>query len=308
MNKILLLGGNGYVGSFLRHKLSEKYSIENVDLNWFTPSNDSSLDFNQLEESFIQQFDSIILLAGHSSVKMCDGNINSSFNNNVRNFVNLLNKITFNQKFIYASSSSVYGNTQASSVNEEYSEFIPNNPYDLSKQVIDLYASQSGKQYYGLRLGTVNGWSPHLRVDLMINSMVNSALSDNHIKLYVKDIMRPILGINDLSRAIDKILVSNKDNRGIYNLASFNSTSGQIAQEVGTTLQVPVQEYDVDQIEKITNVKLQTKAYNFSIQTKKFIDTFQFQFEDTMVSIVDSLKNNLDKCVKTVRSSYRNYE
>ena len=57
-----------------------------------------------------------------------------------------------------------------------------------------------------LRFGTVNGYSPFLESDVMIN-VVNSHINDGHIKLYIKDTMRPILGINDLCEGIRYILV-----------------------------------------------------------------------------------------------------
>jgi nucleoside-diphosphate-sugar epimerase len=217
MKKVLIIGGSGYVGSFLNYSLKGDFEISNLDLNWFSDESNPK-DMRDLTIDYLQKFESIILLAGHSSVKMCDNNMLSSFRNNVQNFVELMAKINQNQKFIYASSSSVYGHTNNSIVSEDYNTFVPNNYYDLTKQIIDTYAQQSNLNYYGLRFGTINGWSPNMRVDIMINAMVNSALSDGHIKLYVKDIMRPILGIKDLSNAVKKIINTENSKPGIYNL------------------------------------------------------------------------------------------
>jgi nucleoside-diphosphate-sugar epimerase len=308
MKKILLLGGSGYIGSYFREKYSEIYDITNIDLNWFGESKSHKIDFNNLEKDYIEAFDSIILLAGHSSVKMCDGNIIASFNNNVRNFVNILSKINKQQKFIYASSSSVYGHTNSKIVDENYTEFTPNNPYDLTKQIIDMYALQSGKNFYGLRFGTVNGWSPNLRDDIMINAMTVSGLQLGHIKLYIKDILRPILGISDLCRALQFIIDSSEDKPGIYNLASFNSTSEEIANGVSKILQKPVLEYSVNDIEKITNVKLQTKAYNFAIDSSKFCKSYDFKFNETIETITQSILDNFNNCNKTPRNEYKQYE
>jgi nucleoside-diphosphate-sugar epimerase len=309
MKKILLIGGNGYIGSFLNSKLKDDFEISSIDIDWFSIQPVSiSKDFKNLTKNFIEQFDSVILLAGHSSVKMCDNNMLSSFNNNVQNFVELLSKLNSKQKFIYASSSSVYGNTNNNIVSEEYNTFTPNNYYDITKQIIDIYAQQSNVNFYGLRFGTVNGWSPNLRVDIMINAMVYSALSDGHIKLYIKDIMRPILGINDLSRAVKCIIDSKEDHPGIYNLASFNSTSEEIAISVSKTLNLPIKEYKRDEIEKISNFKLQTNAYNFAINSQKFERTFNFKFNDDITSIVNSLTSQFDNCSKTNRNEQKNYE
>ena len=104
MKKILLLGSNGYIGTFLYKNLNKLYDITCVDTCWFNdPPKDVKIinkDFNTLTKSFIQKYDIIILLAGHSSVKMCEGEFSNAFNNNVTNFINLINKITPNQKFI----------------------------------------------------------------------------------------------------------------------------------------------------------------------------------------------------------------
>lgn len=307
MKKILLLGGSGYIGSYFSLKLNQKYEITNIDINWFSEQIDS-IDLKGLSDEFIQKFDVIILLAGHSSVKMCDNDMLSSFKNNVDNFINLISKIKKNQKFIYASSSSVYGHTNNKIVNEEYDTFIPNNYYDLTKQVIDMYASTTDIDYYGLRFGTVNGWSPNLRVDIMINSMVNSAISEGHIKLYIKDIMRPILGIKDLISALEVIIDTDSGIKGIYNLASFNSTSEEIANTISSVMNIPVIEYDVNDIEKITNVKLQTKAYNFAIDSSKFEKNFNFKFTENIESITKSIVDNYNNCEKTNRNKVQTYD
>jgi nucleoside-diphosphate-sugar epimerase len=306
MKKILLIGGNGYVGSYFKLKNNLKYVIQTIDINWFNLES-NNIDFKTLNKKYIQQFDSVILLAGHSSVKMCDDDMLSSFNNNVVNFINLLDKLSDNQQFIYASSSSVYGNTNYNIVDENYMYFEPNNYYDLSKHAIDLYALKSGKNFYGLRFGTVNGWSPMLRTDVMINSMVNSSFTSGHIKLYIKDIMRAILGIDDLSNALQAIIDSDKQNPGIYNLASFNKTSEEIANKVSEVINIPIVEYDAVSLEKITNVKLQTNAYNFAINSDKFINLYNFKFNETIESITKSIIDGYDNCIKTNRNEKMSY-
>jgi nucleoside-diphosphate-sugar epimerase len=307
MKKVLLIGGNGYIGSFLSFNLKDKYDIEIVDVNWFSGI-DGGIDFKNLDESYIKSFDSVILLAGHSSVKMCDTDMMSSFNNNVDNFIKLVSKLNKTQKFIYASSSSVYGHTGNSIVDETYKIFEPNNYYDLSKQVIDMYVTKNDINYYGLRFGTVNGWSPRLRSDIMINAMANSAKTDGHIKLYIKDIMRPILGIKDLCRAIEVMIDCDEDKRGIYNLASFNNTSEGIAKGVSSVMNIPVVEYNILDLEKITNVKLQTTAYNFAIDSSKFEREFNFKFNETIETITKSLIDGFENCDKTNRNIIKKYE
>ena len=301
MKRILIIGHRGYIGS----RLVKSIVADGIDINWFR-GGDKDIDFKDLTREYYSEYDNIILLAGHSSVKMSEGNLNSCFNNNVRNFIDLLEKLD-KQKLIYASSSSVYGSVGGKTVNEKYFGFEPYNQYDISKHVADLYAQKSDVEYYALRFGTVNGYSPFLRSDVMINAMVNSAINDGHIKLYIKDTMRPILGINDLCEAVRYILASGEDKRGLYNLASFNKTAEQIAYEVANVMGVQVQEFEADPTQ-IKNTKSQTKAYNFSISTLKFRKAFGFKFKDTVESLATELKDRWNDMKKTDRSQVIDYE
>ena len=301
LSRTLIIGSNGYIGS----RLSKEIIADGVDINWFKKGQ-KNVDFKNLTSEYYSEYDNIILLAGHSSVKMSEGNLNSCFNNNVRNFIDLLEKLD-KQKLVYASSSSVYGSVGGKTVNEKYFGFEPYNQYDISKHTADLYAQKSDVEYYALRFGTVNGYSPFLRSDVMINAMVNSALSDGHIKLYIKDTMRPILGINDLCGAIKTIIDCNEDKRGLYNLASFNKTAEQIAYEVANVMGVEVKEFEADPTQ-IKNTKNQTKSYNFTISTLKFRKQFGFKFKDTVESLTSELKDNWNDMKKTNRSEPIYYE
>ena len=102
MNKTLIIGSGVYIGS----RLSKEIRADGVDINWFKKGS-KDVDFKDLTRDYYSQYDNIILLAGHSSVKMSEGGLNSCFNNNVRNFIDLREKLD-KQKLIYASSSSVY--------------------------------------------------------------------------------------------------------------------------------------------------------------------------------------------------------
>lgn len=307
MKTVLIIGNKGYIGSKLMKDFKNLYNLNGIDIGWFSTNPESSIDYNDLNEEYIKSFDSIVLLAGHSSVKMCNNDMQSSFNNNVRNFANLLYKMKENQKLIYASSSSVYGIVGSNTVDETYNNFIPHNDYDVTKYCIDLLAQRSYVQYYGLRFGTVNGYSPIVRNDVMINSMTYNAIINNEIKLYIKETIRPILGINDLSKAIQVIIESDNDNRGIYNLASFSDTAEGIANSVSRITGIKINHYDVDP-NNIGNAKMETKSYNFDIDCSKFKETFNFTFKDTAENITKELVENFNKIEFTNRNKNIKYE
>ena len=120
MDKVLIIGGNGYIGTRLHEYLSidDVEDIDLIDTCWFGKVIEDTIvaDYKTMSKEFYSEYDTIILLAGHSSVKMSEAGSNSCFNNNVKNFIELLDKLT-TQKFIYASSSSVYGSVGGRTVN-----------------------------------------------------------------------------------------------------------------------------------------------------------------------------------------------
>jgi len=307
--KILIIGNEGYIGSLLFQKLQADFSVDGIDTCWFGNRNTITLklDYKDLTETQLSCYDVIILLAAHSSVKMCLGNPIFSHNNNVNNFLELISKLeniknSKRIKLIYASSSSVYGNTKEKPYDESSIVFKPHNNYDSTKFINDIYAELSSVEFYGLRFGTVNGFSPVVRNDVMINSMLSSAFKNGHIKLYNKDIFRPILGTNDLYRAIKAIIDSDEDNRGIYNLASFNTNSGDIAKSVSLMVGVEIIEIDThDENNKNT-------LYNFSIDSDKFKNTFDFNFNETVDSIVSGIIENKSTLIETNRNEVISYE
>ena len=296
---VLLIGGNGYIGSRLCFDLGPKYNLHNVDISWFGSFPHSEIkDYRNLTKSELSKFDAIILLAGHSSVKMCDGPITSSWNNNVNNFINLVEKLDKSQTLIYASSGSVYGSQNIITTEDIDLQFKPINNYDLTKYSLDIQAQKFIKEGYkiiGLRFGTVNGWSPNTRDELMINAMTKKSILENHININNKDITRPILGINDLTRAVD-IIIQNPIS-GIYNLASFSDTVGNIGNKVSSILSVDI------------NVNPDVKgAYDFVMDINKFKNTYNFEFKETIESIIDELTNKFDSIKFTNRNKFIDYE
>jgi nucleoside-diphosphate-sugar epimerase len=286
-NQKILIIGYGYIGSALYEslKLDIGLDITILDDNCYNEEN-KSIDFlNKSIEDFEKyyKFDIIILTAGQSSVKDSD-NLDLVIHNNITNFSLILSKLNSNQKFIYMSSASVYGNTNGEIVNEMYTLKTPFNYYDMSKQTIDNITNISksivNPQIFGLRLGSVNGVSPKMRNDIIINSMVNNGLKGD-LKIINQKKNRAILGMNDLICAIHKIIyLGNQSNSGIYNLNSFNNSVGEIGEKVRSRL-------------FLNNVKIDSndirKDYDFKMTSKKFCDTFDFKFNDTLNSIISEL-------------------
>lgn len=285
MHNILIIGGAGYIGSALASYLAPSHTVKVVSRSvpdHKLPCDIILMDYDQLTKEMIAPFDVVVLLAGHSSVSECQNDPVGAHINNVRNFSNLLTKIT-TQKFIYASSAGVYGNNLTDLITEDCANDYPINEYDLTKINIDRLALASNKEYYGLRFGTVAGPSSHARTDLLVNAMVDSALMRNAVSVQHPDLKRSVLGIRDLCRAVETIIRSTADadpKPGVFNLASQTLTVGEIGRTVSGITHAPVLAIpDADT----------PPAYNFSLNTTKFQNQFDFEFMDTVDSIVRDL-------------------
>jgi len=305
--KTLIIGSEGYIGSALMLFFSRpesKIKAEGLDICWFGQYDPNTVkkDYKDLTPKELEAYDAIILLAGHSSVHMCSGSFDKVLANNLYNFTNLMSKLerlSKKVKLIYASSSSIYGRTGSTSAKEEEVNFYPHNNYDIVKYMADLATQRYDVEYYGMRFGTVNGYSPVMRDDIMINAMVSTAKRTGKIDLFGAGTCRPLLGINDLCRAVEKILLHDKDERGFYNLASFNTTSSETAHGVSRIIDVPV---------NITEDKNNTSSYSFSICTQKFENTFDFSFQDSVDSICREIDRNYDSITLTNRREAIPYE
>lgn len=295
---ILILGGNGYIGSRLINDLGDLYGIESVDTCWFGKNLEQSIvqDYKTLTKEYINKFDVIILLAGHSSVKMCDGPLESVLNNNVINFVTLVDKMNKEQTLLYASSGSVYGNKVADTNEDIALSFTPVNNYDLSKYTLDEHAVrliQEGHNIIGFRFGTVNGWSPNTRDELMINSMTKRSIEQGEILVNNTHIARPILGIADISRAINAVIQNPIS--GIYNLTSFYDTVDNISNAVGRLTGAAI----------VIQPDL-TDVYDFTMGTSKFRRAYDFTFTENIDSIVNEIISKTTTFSN--RNQYRRYE
>jgi nucleoside-diphosphate-sugar epimerase len=290
MKDTLVIGSNGYIGSAVYSRLQD--IADGLDIH-------NGNNYNKLTKTELQKYKNIILLAANSSVGSCTGHPKHSLKNNVLNFINLLNKLNKKQKLIYASSGSIYGNTEGNIVSEIYTKFQTVSYYDLTKYTSDCYAALSKVEYYGLRFGTVNGKIPEsniIRDDLIINAMTKNAILHKKITSINPEVNRGILGLNDLCESIKSIIESDTDNRGIYNLASFNSDVGTISNYIKDRF-----ECEVD-----TKKDAKKKMYDFKLNTCKFKSVYNFEFKDTISTICDSIEKDFesiefvrrDKCLK----------
>jgi len=197
---ILVTGHRGFVGSNLVKKLSE-HKVIGVDLK----DGNNILDSNYINALFeFYQFDAVIHLAAIAGVGYSISHSEEVLTNNIIGF-DILAKaaIKHNVKhFIYASSSSVYGDdgTQKS-------------PYAVSKATNELqaamYSNLSNMKFTGLRFFTVYGQG--IREDLAISKFIKAMQNDLPIHVYGNGTQaRDFTYIDDITEAIKLIVESDK--------------------------------------------------------------------------------------------------
>lgn len=294
-HKILIIGSAGYLGVRLRDYLSPLFAkVDGIDWSYAALDKRNAwrypLDYVQINPQWINRnYDYIILLAGQSSVGLSK-DMWTTYEQNVVNFAGLVKKLEPSKKLLYISSASVYGSTCTANIQVESSEDDPLQPpinhYDWSKQVLDYTARGLAPNSIGLRLGTVCGYSSNARLDIIINSLIYSARTKGIMEVNNLDSHRAILGMNDLCRGIKKIIESQWI-PGIYNLASFNDTIGGIARNTYAAYQALT-----PNSKAALMLKEDTGTYSFALDCDKFKRTYNFEFQETVESIVKECINN----------------
>ncbi len=291
--RILIAGGAGYIGSFLIPVLQEHgYDIDVVDLMWFGNFLPDSVkiakrDLFGCTEKDLEIYDQIIFLAGLSNDPMAeyDPSKNFIYNAALPSYLAFIAKNAGVKRFIYASSCSVYGYT----VNELYNEDSPttcNYPYGISKLQGERGVIQQHDTNFSviaLRKGTVCGFSPRMRLDLIVNTMFKFAMSEKLITVNNASIWRPVLDIRDAANAYLRAIQADYSISGVYNIASDNYTVGQVGDMV---------KYEVEKLTKekigiaIKNIE---DFRNYKVTLHKAKTYLGFQPQYTIKDIIESL-------------------
>jgi nucleoside-diphosphate-sugar epimerase len=240
--KILIVGGAGYVGSALIPALLERgYEVDVIDLKWFgvnLPKGVSVFDRDVLRCGVedLAGYEQVLFLAGLSNDPMAefDPAMNFVANAAVPSYLAYLAKQAGVRRMIYASSCSVYGYT----VNELYDESAPVNssyPYGISKLQGEqgvLYMGGDDFSVVALRKGTICGYSPRMRFDLIVNTMYKSCVQEGRIVVNNASLWRPILDMRDAVSAYLRAIQADYSISGVFNVASDNYTVGQVGDMV----------------------------------------------------------------------------
>lgn len=296
---ILVAGGAGYVGSVLVPKLADRdYNVDVVDWCWFgnhLPSNIRLINKNifDLREEDLKSYEIVIFLGGVSNDPMAEYSPKDNFiyNSALPSYLCFIAKKAGVKRFIYASSCSVYGYT----VNELFDEEAPTisaYPYGISKLQGEKSVMQMQDEKFSvisLRKGTVCGYSPRMRLDLLINTMFKSAMSKGEIILSNPAIWRPVLSIHDLANAYIRAVEASEEISGVFNISSANYTLGQIGDIVKEHLERKTGRKIHMQINHVKDFR------NYKVSIDKAKKVLGYIPLDDAMTIVDDLLENFDK-------------
>jgi len=249
MKNILLTGGLGYIGSKFFELYSNVYNITILDKNYFgnylkNVNNLIVKDIRDLTLEDLSGLDAVVHMAELSNDPL--GELEPNLTNDINhistvNLLNLCNKAQV-KKFIYMSSCSVYGFNEEI-VNED-SNTNPLTSYSKAKVLNEDYIlnNEFDFEISILRNATVFGYSPNLRLDLVINDLTYGAFHDKKIILLSDGTpVRPFVHVEDLSRLIS-FLLGNKNpyQKEVINVGSnsMNFSIKQLAEFLSDYLKI----------------------------------------------------------------------
>ena len=248
---VLVTGGAGYVGSVLVPKLLAKgYKVKGLDLYLYEPEVFSSHRGPALEEirgdirdgavlgRTLRGVDAVIHLAcitNDPSFEL-DPELGKSINYDAMVKIVAHSRSAGVKRFVYASTSSVYGVKEVENVTEEL-PLEPLTDYSKFKAMGEELLMGEGALYFtavAIRSATVCGYSPRMRFDLTVNILTNHAWNNGAIIVLGGEQKRPNIHIEDITDLYAQLLEFPRDmiHKKIYNFGAMNYSVSDIARIV----------------------------------------------------------------------------
>tara|TARA_Y200000002_G_C22622847_1_gene638969 strand:- start:83 stop:1063 length:981 start_codon:yes stop_codon:yes gene_type:complete len=302
MKKVFITGGAGYVGSKLVPKLlSLGYHVTVLDLMIYGENVlDNHKNLKKIKGDIRDQMLLDRTLKGNDVVihLACISN-DPSFELNPRlgKSINLdafepLVKISIKnniKKFIYASSSSVYGIKKEKNVTEDMS-LEPLTDYSKFKgdceKILNKYKSENFITTT-IRPSTVCGYASRQRLDLVVNILTNHAYHNREIKVFGGDQLRPNVHIEDMVNSYIAVLNADpqKINGQIFNVGFKNQSVNELADDVKSVIGEDI---------KIVNTKSDDNR-SYHVSSEKIRDILGFETKYTVKDAVSDLKAAFEK-------------
>lgn len=292
MKRVLVTGDRGYIGVVLSPLLVKKgFEVIGFDTEFFPyelPQNKRKThdhkkitkDIRKVEKKDIEGVDSIIHLSALSNDPMGEISPDLTSEINFQASIRLaeIGKAVGVKRFIFSSSCSVYGGNGEIPVTEEDS-VDPLTPYAKSKIDTEKTLLKMADDNFSpviLRNATVYGYSPKMRLDLVVNNLVAWAMTTGKITLLSDGkSWRPLIHVYDLARIFT--MIAESDKKKIHNqvvnvgLDSQNFLISDIAWEIHRQL---------PDCEVVFGENASSDKRNYRVSFQKFKNIFpRFTFE-----------------------------
>jgi nucleoside-diphosphate-sugar epimerase/CBS domain-containing protein len=308
--RILVVGGAGFLGSVLTGKLLGRgYRVRVLDsFIYGRRSLDPYSDDKNLEiiegdlrniptcVSSLEETDAVILLAAIVGDPASKVRPIETIETNVLAAQALASacKLHHINRFLYASTCSVYG--IGADLLDEQAPLNPVSLYARTKIESEKIILGMGDDYFSptiLRMGTLYGYSPRMRFDLVVNTMSMKSFTDGQIQVFGGGQWRPLLGVEDAAEVYIKCLEADLQDVGnqVFNVGSDqqNYQIQQVAEMIGTALGgIPISQ---------DNSNLDSRDYRVAFA--KLTQTLGFEpkqtIEDTACTILEKLRSGTIK-------------
>jgi nucleoside-diphosphate-sugar epimerase len=253
--RILVAGGAGYIGSVLVPRLLERgYRVRVLDRLYFGRDSLAAVedrielvvaDVRDIPSSALDDVDGVINLSGLSNDPTAEFNPEANWQMNAIATETLGRECVSRniERYIFASSCSLYDGLPPG-MHSEDAEVWPRAAYATSKRYGEerlLELAEDGLCPVILRNGTVYGWSPRMRFDLVVNTFVKDALLGGALKLHAGGWMwRPLVDICDCADAMIACYEAPAEKvRGeIFNVVHSNYQIRELAMIVAGSVQL----------------------------------------------------------------------
>lgn len=263
MDKIIIIGGAGYIGCVLTDLLlKNNYEVICIDSLKFGPSSIKSFKkknnykFYKINTSNSQKISklsegskAVVDLSGIVGDPACSINRKNTYYSNYYNTKKIVDELKNKNigKFIYASSCSVYGSSKGKKLIRETSQVKPISLYAELKIKCEKYILKKSDNKFSptiLRLATVFGYSQRQRFDLVVNLFTLFKYLNRKIQVFGGEQYRPNVHVYDVARAILKCIKKNKKitHKQIFNVGSnkLNHKIKDIAKIIGKKNEIEI--------------------------------------------------------------------
>lgn len=315
---VMVTGGGGYIGVVLVEELLKKgYRVKVYDAFYWgkeilTECLDKygeklSLlhkDIRNIVKADLKNIDIVIHQAALSNDPMANYNPEANFRINTDATIKLAKmcKSVGIKRFTFASSASIYDEAKASHEKNEESFVVPTAAYSLSKYKAEQkLITLADKKFCPviLRQGTVYGYSPRMRYDLVVNAMFKSALTEGKIKVFCGGRQwRPLVAVKDVAIAHIKAIEAPESlvKGQIFNVVYKNYRVFELAEIIRDFLETKYS-IKVD----IENEMTKRKDRNYCISGEKIEKILNWK---PTISVDDEVKNMFDHFHKNSIAEY----